>query len=224
MVEQLVDRVLSKEIFVAEARGFGLDKDEQFVRQIKQEEDTRLLSEIKNEMVRDINVPADEEQILAYFNENKELFGTSRLVKIDQIWCQDLKTAQEVKAELDGGRDFESVKEQRSLEPKGKPYNSYPRNEGIFFEDLWKCEPNETAGPIKGFYRDGFKWRVVKILEKKPGEPREYTDDMKNNVKWRMQSEQRNAALERFKKELLEKYPYKIYADRIRDIDPLNIP
>jgi len=223
-IEQLLDRVLSKDIFVTEARRLGLDKDENFIRQIKQEEDTRLLSEVRNEKARDVNVPTDEEQILAYFNENKELFGTSRSVKIDQIWCQDLKTAQEVKTELDSGRDFESVKEQRSLEPKRKPFNSYPRNEGMFFEDLWKGEPNEIVGPIKGFYRDGFKWRVVKILEKKPGQLKEYSDNMKNNVKWRMESEQSNAALDRFKKELLEKYPYEIYADRIKDIDPLNIP
>jgi len=39
-----------------------------------------------------------------------------------------------------------------------------------------------------------------------------------------MVSEQRNALLEKYGKELLEKYQYEIYADKIKDIDPLNIP
>jgi spore coat protein CotF len=47
---------------------------------------------------------------------------------------------------------------------------------------------------------------------------------MKDRVKSKILGEQRNALLEKFSKELLEKYKYEIYADRIKDIDPLNIP
>ena len=61
-------------------------------------------------------------------------------------------------------------------------------------------------------------------MEKKPGEVKEYSSDMENRVKWRMVGEQRNALLEKYGKELLGKYPYEIYADRIKDIDPLDIP
>jgi N-methylhydantoinase B/oxoprolinase/acetone carboxylase alpha subunit len=77
---------------------------------------------------------------------------------------------------------------------------------------------------VKGFYGDVVKWRIVKILEKNPGKPAEYSGDMKDRIKWKMVSEQRNALLEKYGKELLEKYQYEIYADKIKDIDPLNIP
>jgi hypothetical protein len=39
-----------------------------------------------------------------------------------------------------------------------------------------------------------------------------------------MVAERRNALLEKYSKELLGKYPYEIYADRIKDINPLDIP
>ena len=222
-VEKLLDRTLKMPLFVSEAELLGLDKDENLLKQIREQEDRRLLDKVRREKVKDIKEPTGE-QIVAYFNKNKETFGTGKTVKIDQIWCQDLKTAQKVKAELDGGKDFEPVRQQYSLEKKGNPFNTYPGSEGVFFEDLWEGDPNSIVGPVKGFYRDGVKWRIVKILEKKPGEVKEYSNDMENRVKGRMLDEQREAVLGKYRRELLEKYSYEIYAERIRDIDPLDIP
>jgi peptidyl-prolyl cis-trans isomerase C len=223
-VEQLLDRSLKMPIFVSEAKLLGFDKDEDILKQAKDYEDSMLLNKAKREKVKDIKGPIDEEQIVAYFNENKELFGTQKTLKIDQIWCQDLKTARKVKAELDSGEDFESVRQSYSLEKKSKPYNTYLGNEGMFFKDLWKGEPNEVMGPVKGFHAEGVKWRIVKILEKKPGIVKEYSADMNKNIEMKMLERQRSTALEEYTKELLEEYSYEIYADRIRGIDPLDIP
>jgi len=222
-VERLLDRSLSMPVFVAEAKSAGLDKDENYLKQVREDEDSRLLSAIRYEVVKDIKEPTDEEQIIAYFNKNKELFGMSERLKIDQIWFQDLKEAEKAKTELDSGKDFESVRQQYSSEQKGKTVNTYPGNEGVFFKDLWKAEPNEIVGPVKGFHRDGIKLRIVKILEKKTSEVKEYSSNMQNHIKRRMYSELTKAALEKYQKELLEKYPYESYADRIKDIDPLNM-
>jgi hypothetical protein len=125
---------------------------------------------------------------------------------------------------LDGGKDFESVKQTYSLYKEGKPFRTSPGSEGMFWQDLWKGDPNEIVGPMKGFYRDGIKWRIVKIWEKRPGQVREYSENMKNQAKWRLMDEQRKAVMADYRKQLLEKHPYEIYADRIKDIDPLNIP
>ena len=97
-------------------------------------------------------------------------------------------------------------------------------SEGMFFKDLWNGEPNEVVGPVKGFHAGGVKWRIVKILEKKPGTVTEYSVDIKKNIELKMLEKQRNATLEKYRQELLEKYSYEIYAERIRDIDPLDIP
>ena len=223
-VERLLEKVLEKAILVSEAKQLGLDKDEDLVKRIKEHEDKRLFNEIRREKTKNIKEPTNEEEIVAYFNKNKEVFGIEKKLKIDQIWCQDLKTAHQVKAELDGGKDFEVGKQEYSLDKKSNPLFASPSRKGMFFDELWKSEPNEIVGPIKGFYREGFKWRVVKILEKRPGQLREYSDKMREFVKMRMAGEQKRAALAEYRKELLGKYPYEIYADRIKDIDPLNIP
>jgi len=222
-VERLLERVLRMPLFVCEAKLAGFDKDKNLLKQVREYEDRRLLSEAKLAKYKEVKEPTTE-QIVAYFNKNKETFRTGRTLKIAPIWCQDLETAQKVKAELDSSKDFESVRQKYSLEKEGRPFNTGPNSEGTFWEDLWKGDPNEIVGPVKGFYREGFKWRIVKILEKNPGTVKEYSSDMEDRVKWRMVGEQRNTLLEKYSKELLEKYSYEIYADRIRDINPLDIP
>ena len=222
-VERFLERTLSMPLLVSEAELVGLDKDENLLKQVREYEDSRLLSQAKLTKYKEVEEPTAE-QIAAYFNKNKKVFGTPDIVKIDQIWCKDLQTARKVKAELDSGKDFESVRQEYSLEKQSRAFNTAPGSEGIFWEDLWKGDPNEIIGPIKGFYRDGVKWRIVKILERNPGAVKEYSSDMEDRVKQRMVDEQRNALLEKYSKELLEKYPYEIYADRIKDINPLDIP
>lgn len=222
-VGKLLDRALRMPIFVAEAKLQGLDKDEGLLQQIRELEDRYVLAKAKNEKTKSVEEPTDE-QIVDYFNKNKEEFGTSATLKIDQIWCQNSDAARKAKAELEEGKDFELVRQKYCLNKKGRPFTTSPNGEGIFWDQLWKGEPNDIVGPVKGFSAEGVRWRMVKILEKKPGEVKEYSDDMKNNIKWRLQARQRDAILTKYRDEVLGKYEYKIYADRIKDIDPLNIP
>ncbi len=223
-VERLLERALRMPIFVAEAKLYGFDKDENLLKKVKEYEDGILLNKARREKIEDIMGPIPDEQLVDYFNKNKQVFGTQDMLMIEQIWCQDLKTAQKAKGELDNGKDFEEVRQAYSLQKKSYPYNTALSSEGIFFKDLWASEPNDVVGPIKGFHPDGVKWRVVKILEKTPGKTVEYSDEIKRRVEMNMLDEQRNTTLEKYRKELLKKYSYQIYADKIRDIDPLDIP
>lgn len=222
-VEEFLERALRMPLLVSEAKSLGLDKDEDILKQVIEYEDGMLLSEAKIAKHKEAVEPTSE-QIIAYFSKNKEAFGESDNLKIDLIWCQDLETAKKARAELDGGEDFELVRQKYSLEKKGKPFDTHPNSEGLFWKDLWAGEPNEIVGPIKGFYREGIKWRIVKILEKIPGKVKEYSSEMEGQIKSRMMSEQNNELVDKYGKELLKKYPYQIFADRIKDVDPLDIP
>jgi hypothetical protein len=222
-VERLLDNALRLPLFVAEAKELGLDRDKNLLKEDRERKDGVLLGEARKRKMRDIPEP-NEQEMVAYFKENKGAFGTPPMIKIDQIWCQDLATAQKVKGQLKSEKDFESVRQKHSLQKEGSPFDTHPGEEGIFFQDLWKSEPNDIVGPIKGFYGAEIKWRVVKILEKKPAKNEGYSDNVKNHVKMKITEERRNKALDKYRKELLRKYPYTIYRDRIEDIDPLDIP
>jgi hypothetical protein len=222
-IDQLLERALRMPLMVSEAKSLGLDRDKDFVKQIRDYEDRRLLGEAKSAKRKELKEPTAE-QIIVYFAKNKESFGTGKSLKIDLIWCQDLKTARQVKAALESGKDFEAVRKQYSLEKQGKAFTTHPSSEGLFWKDLWAGQPNQIIGPVKGFYIQGISWRIVKILEKTPGKEKPYSSNMETQVKNRMMSEQQKVLIDLHGKELLKKYPYQIYPDSIKDIDPLDIP
>ena len=222
-IDELLERTLMIPLYISEAKLQKLDQDEGFLKQVREYEDTRLLITANNKKYREVKEPTTE-QIVAYYNNNKEAFRDDRWVKIDLIWCQDLESARQVKAELDSGKDFESIKQKYSLVKNLKPYNTYSNSEGLFWKDLWQAEPNDIVGPIKGFYSGKIKWRIVKILEKNPGELKDYSADMDNGIKYYMMSERRDNLLAEYRRKLLKKYPHEIYPERIKDIDPLDIP
>jgi len=222
-VERLLDQTLRTPILVAEAVSLGLDKDEDIIKQVRDWEDMNLLGNAQQTKYKEAPEPTEEE-IRAYFDEHKEEFKEDKKLKIEQIWCADLKTAEKAKAELNESKDFNSVRQKYSLEKEGKAFDTSPGTEAHFWPELWEGDPNNVVGPLKGVYGDGFKWRIVKILEKSEGTTPEFSEQAANRAKLAVQTERRLAVTEEYCKELLGKYSYKVYAERIKDIDPLDIP
>ena len=222
-VDRLLERALRTPVLVAEAIRLRLDENEALKKQVREYEDRNLLGDARQRVGKEVSDP-NAVLIKAYFDEHKDEFRQGQKLKVDQIWCAQLKAAQAVKAELDEGKDFASVKQAYSLDKESKISDIYPGTEAYFWPELWKGDPNSVVGPVKGMYRNEFKWRVVKILEKHLGTIPEFSEKSADRVKRTMQSKERPAALEQYHKELLKKYTHKIYADRIKDINPLDIP
>ena len=221
-VEKLLSAALRLPLLVAEAKARGLDKDEKVRSEVRRLEDQQLLYKVQAEKTKGIGEP-NAAQIKAYFEKNQERFAQAATVKINQIWCENLEAAQKVKAVLAGGADFETAKKVHSLQKEETPHPVSAISEGLFWAELWKADPNQIVGPLRGFYGSGLKWRMVKVLEKTPAKAQPYSERLANSLKWTLLAEQRQHALEEYQAELLKKYPYEIFGDRIKDMDPLEI-
>ncbi len=217
--ERFLDRaVLKKPILIAEAAASGLDNDPNLLKLIRQREDMLLANKVKLENAGDVNQPTDEE-VIAYFNEHREDFmKPPDTLKIDQIWCRDLDTARKVRAEIDSGGSFESLRGQYSLEKQAGPVSVGPGTEGVFFDDLWGGEPDRIAGPLRGLYGGELAWRIVKIVEKTPGQPRQYSADLDEGIKSRIFVQRRQARQAEYQERILEKYPHRIYPERFTEL------
>ncbi len=221
-IEGLLDRGLRPVILVAEAVARGYDKNEEFLAEIRKREDSTLLGKAKSDKYKNMEQPTDEE-IKAFFEAHQAKFAKPASLKIEPIWCKDKETAQAAKGLLTGGATTASVNETHGLRKDLRAYNVYPTSEGLFWDDLWKAEPNAIVGPVKGFYDTGIKWRLVKVIEKTPSVAQPYSDSVKNQVKSALMTGRREAIMARFEAEMLETYPHEIYADKIQDIDPLEV-
>ena len=222
-VDKLLERTLRTPILVAEAIRLGLDKNEAFRKQVRDYEDKNLLGSGKQNKGKEAKEP-NADQIKEYFDGHKEEFREGVKLKIDQIWCLNQKIARTVKSELDQGKDFASVKQQHSLAKESKVIDIFPNVEAYFFPDLWKGDPNNVIGPVRGTHNNEFKWRIVKILEKHPGTIPQFSEKLADQVKRAIQAKQRQTLLDNYNAQLLKKYTHKIYPERIKDINPLDIP
>lgn len=221
-VEKLLNRALEPLIVEAEAVARGYDQDEELIRTVREREDMAILGKIRMEKYKEIATPTDEE-IKAYFEQHQEMFAKEAMLKIDQIWCKDLPTAEEVKQAVGSGTAFDTVKAAQSLRPDEPERNASVMSEGVFWNELWKADPNDIVGPVKGFYDNGIAWRVVKIIEKTPSELRPYSDSVKNQVQSAMTTLRNKENIDRYGASLLEKYPHEVYTEKIEDIDPLKV-
>ncbi len=220
-VEKLLDQALRTPIFVAEARARGYHRDKTLREEVRKLEDQRVFYKAQEEKTKGIEEPTVEE-IKACFEQNKEKFASGATLKVDQIWCKDLPTAESIKRKLDEGADFQKLKEEHSLQ-KVDPRNVSVRGEGLFWPELSKGDPNQVLGPLKGFHGQGVKWRIVKVIEKTPPQEVEYSDQLADRVKWALMSQKRQKALDDYRKKLLEEYPYEIFGDRIKGLDPVEL-
>ncbi len=226
-VGRLLDEALRMPVLVAEAKRRGLENDPNYLKQLREHEDKILLAEARAEACEQL-AKVTPEEVSQYYKRHKEQFKDPDTLKINQIWCEDLATAEKVKEILDKGGDFESVKQDYSFLAADEAVTISAEKEGIFFAPLWEGEPNQIVGPVKGTGHDGDRyliaWRVVKILQKKPGRMRESSKAAEREVEKRIGAERKEAALADYGRQLLRKYPYKIYSERIGGIDPLDIP
>lgn len=220
-VERFLSGIIRPPVFAAEATARGLDKDQDLLKQMREREDGFVYGEAMKALFKVITDPTTE-QIIAYFNRNKEEFSAPDTLKIDQIWCRDFRTAWKVKAELIDGRDFGSVRKKYSLDKRGGPFEVYRYSEGIFFEDLWNAEVDRILDPLKGLHDSQVKWRIVKILKKIPGIETEYTSPMDGDIASMVREEQRLALFRRHGRQALSVHSYRIYPEKIKD--PLDIP
>ncbi|HON91734.1 MAG TPA: peptidylprolyl isomerase [Sedimentisphaerales bacterium] len=221
-VERLLDMGLRGPVLAAEARSRGYDQDPALKSELRRLEDDRLLYRTQEEWIQHIPEPTPE-QVKARFDENPWQFATNPSLKADQIWCPDKETAQKIRTLLDQGTDFQTLRQEYSLQKDVSPYHLSPGSEGVFWAHFAKAEPNQLIGPIPGFYEAGAKWRLVKVLEFTPARTQDYSEELAGSAKWMLFGQQRRQALSEREKRLLEKYPHEIFFDRIRDLDPVEI-
>jgi hypothetical protein len=230
-VDKLVDSIAPMRLLVARAKALGLHKNPAYIDGARTGEDQYLLSMIRREAIVPNREPNNAE-VKEYFEQNKEAFRKKDTLKIEQVWCEDIETAKKVKSLLDEGEDFETVREQHSLEKRKRPIMASVDTDGAFLNELWAAEPNDIVGPMKGFYdvRKGrrrsveIKWRVVKILVKEPGAPREFNKSVAGEVKRIIRKIRSDAHRAKVADEYLKKFEHKMYPDRIKGIDPFEIP
>ncbi|MDH7599940.1 MAG: peptidylprolyl isomerase [Sedimentisphaerales bacterium] len=221
--ERFLEQALQRPMFAAEAIKKGLDKDSQLDQDLRDLEDQWVFSFAQQELLKDLHEPNDQD-LNDFYQQVKDKYARNDSLKLAVIWCKDKAAAARIRQELDQGRAFELLQQRYGGDqnPSG-PVEAYARTEGPFWQQLWAGEPNQVLGPMLGFREGRLAWRVVKIVEKKPAQPPEF-EKIKNMLKEDLAQLKGRQLLEQERKELLAKYKYQVFPERLASFDPRQVP
>ena len=206
-VEQLLDRALRLPLLVAEAKARGYDKDEKLRSEIRRLEDQQLLYKVREVKIKGIPEPTAD-QIKAYYEKNQDRFAQAGHDEDQPDLVRKPGGGQEGQGRPGGRWRLRSrAEEPVRCKSKRMPQVVSSAGEGLFWAELWKAEPNQTVGPVRGFYGSGVKWRIVKVLEKTPAKVQPYSEQLANSVKWALIAEQQQQRPGRISERVAQEVP-----------------
>ncbi|TYS50054.1 peptidylprolyl isomerase [Bacillus infantis] len=133
---------------------------------------------LKTEKLLEPQIDLKEEEIKAYFDENKDQFAQQEQVKASHILVEDEAAAKEIKSKLDKGEDFAELAKEYSTDASNAEsggelgYFGKGEMEAAFEEAAFAMKANEISGPVKTDYG----YHIIKVEDKKEAKEAVYED------------------------------------------------
>ncbi|MGD6854924.1 peptidylprolyl isomerase [Bacillus infantis] len=133
---------------------------------------------LKTEKLLEPRIDLKEEEIKAYFDENKDQFAQQEQVKASHILVEDEAAAKEIKSKLDKGEEFADLAKEYSTDASNAEsggelgYFGKGEMEAAFEEAAFAMKANEISGPVKTDYG----YHIIKVEDKKEAKEAVYED------------------------------------------------
>lgn len=165
---------------------------------------------LKKLLAERIEIP--EEEMLAYFEENKDLFAQEEKVKASHILVDSLDKANEVKDKLDAGGNFTELVNEYSIDDGTKAtggdlgYFTRGQMAQAFEEVAFAMEVGDISDPISTEY--GFH---IILLEDKMAAQEAVYENSKEEIKDQLLEERLQAEYEIWRTEMFNTYKIENY-------------
>ncbi|EOD00014.1 peptidylprolyl isomerase [Caldisalinibacter kiritimatiensis] len=144
------------------------------------------MDDVKNDIKRSIKIEKllepqieiSEEEMKAFFEQNKQSFGTEEQVKASHILVESEEQAREIKEKLDANEDFAKLAKEYSIDTysaeNGGDLGFFKRGEMVpeFEEAAFSLEVGEISEPVKS----QFGYHIIKVEDKKEAKEPNYEE------------------------------------------------
>ena len=219
IVDYLQDAAIPNRMFLAEARGKGLDKHQMILTAVANKRSDMLVSALKGREVEERLPPVTDAEARAFYDQNPEKFQGFENIVTTEILVAFKEQAHSLQAELAGGadavqlaRDYTIRKDQAHhegrlvLSPVG------------LFQDIYKVakelQVGDVGGPVK--VRGGYS--VFKVVEKQPPPKKPYHVFSQRRARAYVQIVRSQRAYVEYMRGLHEKYSVEIFEDNLLKI------
>ncbi len=206
--KQLLNELISQELFYLEAKEKDMDKEEGFKRELEHTKENLL----KQYAIRSALNQAEisEKEVSDYYEQNKERFKNEESVKASHILVDTEDTANEILENIKAGLEFEEAAKVNSKCPSKENggdlgYFTKGRMVAEFEKAAFKMEKGELSSPV----RTQFGYHIIKVIDKKPENIMKF-EEVKDDLTQQIIAMKQNEIYNKKSEELKNKYDVKI--------------
>lgn len=162
----LLNEMITQQILFLDAKERGLDKDEDYLKELKSVGENLLKQYTVKKLLEDVKV--EEGETKEYYEKNSEQFVTGESAKASHILVKEEEEAKNILKELKDGKKFEEAAKEYSQCPskeKGGDLGYFEKGKMVpeFEEVAFKLEVGEISEPVK----TQFGYHIIQIADKK---------------------------------------------------------
>lgn len=164
--KQLLEELVNQELFRLDAIEKGLDKEEEFKLEVDRAKENLLKQFAIRELLNKVTV--SEEEVVDYYNSNKEQFESPESARASHILVDDKEKADEILKEIKEGLSFEEAANKYSKCPskeKGGDLGFFTKGRMVpeFEKAAFEMEKGELSEPVE----TQFGQHIIKLVDKK---------------------------------------------------------
>lgn len=172
---QLVDELVTQELFYSEAIATGMDNDEAYLAAVEDMKKSLLNQYALNQLLADVNVT--EEEAKEYFEQNKAMFVAGPKARASHILVTSEESAQKILDEINEGLDFAEAAQKYSSCPSGQaggdlgefsPGQMVPE----FDQAVFSMKAGEMSAPVQ----TQFGYHLIKVASISDGADVKFED------------------------------------------------
>jgi foldase protein PrsA len=115
------------------------------------------------------SVTITDEEIAAYYEENKDFFAEEEMVRASHILVETREEAEALLEQIKGGADFATLASEHSLDPgskeNGGDLDYFPR--GVMHEPFEEAAFNLAIGEVSGVVETSEGFHIIKVTDRK---------------------------------------------------------
>lgn len=165
-----------------------------------------MITNIQLEKLLEPYIEISEDEMKAYFEQNKQSLDQKEEVKASHILVETKEEADDIKAKLDKGEDFAELAKEFSTDStstKGGDLGYFGKGEMVqeFEEVAFSLNVDEISEPVQS----QFGFHIIKVEDKKEAKEAVY-DEVKDDIKESLFNQQLNTAYSKWYQEKTSEY------------------
>jgi peptidyl-prolyl cis-trans isomerase C len=202
---QFLEEIIKEELLFQDAMRTGIDREKDFLNKVDEFKRMTLVSTLLKREV-EAKAATDDKEIRDFYEKHSDTYKLGDQVRARHILVDTEEEAEEILQKILKGEDFEELAKNFSKDlstaVKGGDLGFFGRGRMVpeFEQAAFSLKAGEVSEPIK----TKFGYHIIKVIEIKEGEQREF-EEVKSIVKRRLKSEKQKSLFDTYIQSLKEK-------------------